>query len=204
MHMANFVQTWFILIVTLGPAITLLQNGSLHQKIKAEALIWNLFVNSGLWDKDVLRAYKCLPREAWTSSKLTNSHLRCTSHSQACAATVLSLRELKLSCRKGTRLTWMSIRVWRLGVRRRVWGQHLCGLPEAAMVLFFHGSFNNFLSQWKLQLQLTEALMQLRICTLKVSKLSSVTWWFDSTFTINVKNNYHIKLLTVCQCWKTK
>lgn len=74
-HSVNSVQTWFILIVTLGLAVAPLQNGSPRKKIKAEALIWNLFVNSGLWDEDMLSACKCHPAEAWTSPKLTSSHL---------------------------------------------------------------------------------------------------------------------------------
>lgn len=74
-HSLNSVQTWFILIVTLGLAIAPLQNGSLQEKIKAEALIWNLFLNSGLWDKDTTSACKCCPVEAWTSPTLANSHL---------------------------------------------------------------------------------------------------------------------------------
>lgn len=72
-HSVNSVQTWFILIVTLGLAVAPLQNGSPHEKIKAEALIWNLFVNSGLWDEDTPSACKCRPGEAWTST-LANSH----------------------------------------------------------------------------------------------------------------------------------
>lgn len=75
-HSVNSVHTWFILIVTLGLAVAPLQNGSLHEKIKAEALIWNLFVNSGLWDEDTSSACKCYPAEAWTSPTLTVTWVR--------------------------------------------------------------------------------------------------------------------------------
>lgn len=74
-HSVNSIQTWFILIAMLGLAVAPLQNGSAHEKIKAEPLIWNLFVHSGLWHEDTTSACKCRPAEAWTSPPLANSHL---------------------------------------------------------------------------------------------------------------------------------
>lgn len=98
MNPLNSVQMWFILIVTLGCAVAPLQDGSVHKKIKAEAFIWNLFVNSGLWDQDMLSACECRPAEAWTSPKPTNSHLGMPSPTRTPSATVLTLWELELSC----------------------------------------------------------------------------------------------------------
>lgn len=119
-HSVNFVQMWFILIVTLGLAVAPLPNGSPHEKIKAEALIWNLFVNSGLWDEDTSSACKCCPTETWTFPTLTNSHLG----TQSLAGCPLLLwlfwgNILALSCCRNVRFTWLSMRLWQSAV---LWG----------------------------------------------------------------------------------
>lgn len=154
----NSVQTWFILIVTLGLAVAPLQNGSPHQKIKAGALIWNLFVNSGLWDEDVLNACKCRPAEAWTSPKQANSHLG-TKPTPTLHASVLTLRELEWSC-SGVHVLhdrayfcggWRGVPATRLASVHHAGGYLCSGFDE----LQFHGSFNTFfhlllgIHQWK-------------------------------------------------------
>lgn len=93
--------------------------------------------------------------------KLSHSHLGASlPPSQVRSAIVLNLRELKLSCSRGTCLTWMSIHmcvcVW--DVRSvSVW-QAEGNLCSGFHGLHFHGSFNTSphpllgIYQWKSQL----------------------------------------------------
>lgn len=96
-HSVNSVQMWFILIVALGLAVAPLQNGSVHEKMKAETLIWNLFVNSGLWDEDRPSTCKWRPAEAWTPPGTDKHSPGHALPARMPSATALTLRELALS-----------------------------------------------------------------------------------------------------------
>lgn len=90
------------------------------------------------------------------------------------------------------------------GVRCGMWGQQVCGMPEATYVLDLMGSISMdhlilpLIHFWGCisgtcgyQFQSVVILVQLGIRAIKVAQFIMVTSWCDSTVAANVKNSYH-------------